>query len=224
MDLNLDDENREEMTGNEEFKALNAPPLQGGGQPYHRRFNRNSAWLATGMLSSLISAALLLAVQERHPKITDQAKEDKEPTRAVLVNANPGVLSKAATLRAESSTGEIRLGQAISVAHGSAVISPLQNPFAWMEIPERPTQAPVPTLTPKSDQTVAQANASRQPSVRGQDSARVIRAKIHNIRPRSSERRKVVHAKMRLLALWHQSLAQKSAHGSLVTTQALSAR
>ena len=223
MDLNLDDETREEMTGNEEFKALNAPPPQGG-QPYNRRFNRNSAWLATGILSSLISAALMFAVQERHAKVTDQAKEDKETGGAALVNANPGVHSNVATLRAESSTGEIRLRQAINVTPGSAVISPLQNPFVWMEIPERPSQASLPMLTPKNDQPVAQANASRQPSVRGQDSARVIRAKIHNIRPRSSERRKVVHAKMRLLALWHQSLAQKSAHGSLVTTQALSAR
>src|SRR5215469_13958154 len=128
MDLNLDDETREEMTDNEESKALNAPPLQGGEQPYIRRFNRNSAWLATGILSSLISAALMFAVQERHAKGTDQAKVDKETSGAVLVNATPGVVSKVATLRAESSTGEIRSGQAINVAHGSAVISPQQNP------------------------------------------------------------------------------------------------
>jgi hypothetical protein len=221
VDLNLDDETQEEMTDNEEFKALIAPPLQGGGQPYNRRFDRNSAWLATGILSSLISAALLFAVQERHPKVTDQAKEDKETSRAVLVNANPGVLSKVGTLGAESSTGEIRLGQAINVARGSAAISPQQNPFAWMEIPERPTQASVSTLTPKNDQPVAQANANQQPSVRGLDSARVIRPKTHNIRPRASVRRKFVDSKMRLLALWHQGLAQKSAQGSLVTTPAL---
>jgi len=225
MDLNLDDESQQEMTDNEEFKALNAAPLQGGERPYNRRFNRYSTWLATGILSSLISAALMFAVQERHAKVTDQGKEDKETGDAALVNANPGVLSKVATLDAESPAGEIRLGQAINVAHGSAVISPQQNPFAWMEMPERPTQAPVPTLTLKNDQPVAQAKAGRQPSVREQDSARLIRPKIHNIRPRSSERRKFVHAKMRRLALWHQSLAQKSARGSLVTTtSALSAR
>jgi hypothetical protein len=181
MDLNLDDETQEEMTANEEFEALNATPLQSGEQSYSkiRRINRNSAWLATGILTSLISAALMFAVQERHAKATDQAASG-----AALVNANPGVLSKVATLHAESSNREITAGQATSVAHGSAVISPQQNPFAWMETPERPTQAPVLTLAPKNDQPVAQANASQQPSVRGQDSARVIRPKIHNIRHR----------------------------------------
>src|SRR5215469_4177205 len=107
MDLNLDDETQEEMTANEEFEALNATPLQSGEQSYSkiRRFNRNSAWLATGILSSLISAALMFAVQERHAKATDLAASG-----AALVNANPGVLSKVATLQAESSNGEMTTG------------------------------------------------------------------------------------------------------------------
>jgi hypothetical protein len=221
MDLNLDEETQEEMTDNEEFKVLNAPPLQSRDQSYGkiRRFNRSSAWLATGILSSLISAALMFAVQEQHAKVSDQAARG-----AALVNANPGVLSKVATLHAESSNRTITAGQASSVAQGAAVISPQQNPFAWMETRERPTQAPVLTLTPKNDQPVAQANARQQPAVRGQDSARVIRPKIHNLRHKSSMRRRSVDVKMQLVALWHQSLAQKSAQGSLVTTPALSAR
>jgi hypothetical protein len=85
MDLNLDDESQAEMTHNPEFKALDAPPLQSGEQSCSkiRRFNRNSVWLATGILSALISAALMLAVQERQAKATDEAASG-----GALVNAN----------------------------------------------------------------------------------------------------------------------------------------
>jgi hypothetical protein len=67
------------MTPKEEFEALNAAPLQSGEQSYSkiRRFNRNSAWLATGILSALISAALMFAVQERHAKLIKQDRRQK---------------------------------------------------------------------------------------------------------------------------------------------------
>ena len=170
-----------------------------------RSFNRSTRWFATGLLGSLIFAALILAVQEWQPKVTDQAKEDRQTSGAALVNANPGPLSKVAGLNAESSTGEMPSGQAISVNHWSTVISPQQNPFALMEIPES-AQAPIHALILEKNQPSARANASPGASERPQDSARVIRPKVHNLRSRSPARLRFVDVKMRLLALWHQSL------------------
>ena len=42
-----------------------------------RRFNRDTGWLATGVLGAVVFAALVLAVlvQERHPKAVDLTEE-----------------------------------------------------------------------------------------------------------------------------------------------------
>jgi hypothetical protein len=53
----------------------------------------------------------------------------------------------------------------------------------------------------------SQANATSWSSAHPYDFARVIRSKIHNIRHRSPPRLRFVDVKMRLIALWHQSLA-----------------
>jgi hypothetical protein len=59
-----------------------------------RRFNRDTEWLATGILSAMVSAALVLAalIQEGQPKAADQAKEERQTGANALVNANPGNL------------------------------------------------------------------------------------------------------------------------------------
>jgi hypothetical protein len=84
-----------------------------------RRFNRDTQWLATGILGALVSAALVLAVliKEGQPKAVDQAKEEGQTGGNAFVNANPGPLSKAVGLNAESSTGEVPSRQATSVDH-----------------------------------------------------------------------------------------------------------
>ena len=50
-------------------------------------FNRDTGWLATGVLGALVLAALMLAVQERQPKAT-QAERD------LLPNANSAAVEK----------------------------------------------------------------------------------------------------------------------------------
>ena len=215
MDQNLDNETQGEITGDEELRALNAPPLQTREHPvallgtYNviRGFNRYTTWLATGLLSSVAFAALVLAVQEWHPKAADQGEEER-PTRGdLLLNANPGTLSKIVSLSAESSKSEITSGQATSVDHVFTAILPQENPPPPMETPES-TQTPVVAPTPEINQPDAQATASPWSSVQRQDFARAIRAKIHNIRHKSRVRVRFVDVKKRLIALWHQSLAR----------------
>jgi hypothetical protein len=116
-----------------------------------RRFNRDTEWLATGILSLLTSAALVLAVliQEGQPKAVDQAKEERQTGGNALVNANPGPLPIAARLNAASSTGEITSGQATSVDHGFN--SPLETPSPQMETAAS-TQTPILALTPETSE------------------------------------------------------------------------
>jgi hypothetical protein len=98
-----------------------------------RRFNRETEWLATGILGTLIFAALILAtlIQGGQPKAVDQAKEERQTIGNALVNANPDTLCKAVGLNAASSTGEITSGQATSVDPGFT--SSRETPFPQIE-------------------------------------------------------------------------------------------
>ena len=51
-----------------------------------RRFNRDTVWVATGVLGTVIFAALMVAVQERQRKAT-------EAERDLLLNANPATVA-----------------------------------------------------------------------------------------------------------------------------------
>jgi hypothetical protein len=208
----MDDEILGEIVGEKELGVLNTPSSKAHEQPVVlpnacnaiRRFNRHTAWLATGVLGSVIFAALVLAVQE-HPKAAGHANQDSQT-------------SDATGLSAGSSDRESTTGQATSVNHSSTVTSPQKNPFAWMESPES-TQAPVLWLTPANNQPDAQANASPRSPVRREASARVIRPKIRNIGHRSSARFKLADEKRRLIAVWHQSLARsQQPHPSTVSS------
>ena len=138
-------------------------------------FNRNTMWVATGLLGTVIFAALVLAVQEHHPIPADVAEKAMQTSGGVLPNANPVALSKVVGLSGKR-TGEISLGQATSVDDG---------------------------FTPEINHADVQANGSSWSPAQRHDSARVIRPKIPNVRHRSS-----IDVKIRLLALWHQSLAR----------------
>src|SRR5271166_2124860 len=65
---------------------------------------------------------------------------------------------------------------------------------------------PVVASNPEINQTQAQANASSCFPAHRQDSTRVIRLKKPNVRYRSSAGLTSAEVKMRLIALWHQSL------------------
>ena len=51
------------------------------------RFNRETVWLATGVLGTVVFAALVLAVQERQAMVT-------QAERGLLLNASPNSNAK----------------------------------------------------------------------------------------------------------------------------------
>ena len=174
-----------------------------------RRFNRDADWLAALVLSAVVSAALVLAVlvQDRHPKAVDLNAKAVQAGGDLLLNANSDALFKDVGSKGEKSTGEITSGQASSADHPLTEISPNENPSSPIQ-----AAASVPTpalaITSELNHINAQTNRSASSPVIWQDSARAIRQKIHIVRYRSSERPRFVDVKMRLIALWHQSLAR----------------
>ena len=61
-------------------------------------------------------------------------------------------------------------------------------------------------FTPEINHPDVQANATSWSPARQPDSARVIRPKISNVRYRTFVRHRILDVKLRLIALWHQSL------------------
>jgi hypothetical protein len=176
------------MEGEGESMALQEPRLQTTKHPVPltgiskaiKRFNRNTTWVATGLLAPVIFAAVMVALQERHAKADDLTKEERQTTGDPLVNANPAAISDIVGSN-EKSTGEIISAQATSVDQG---------------------------LTSEIKHPDTQANATSWSPVQQPDSVRVIRSKIPNVRYRTLVRHRIRHAKMRLIGFWHQGLAR----------------
>ena len=145
-----------------------------------KRFNRNTTWVATGLLAPVIFAAVMVALQERHAKADDLTKEERQTTGDPLVNANPATISDIVGSN-EESTAKIASGHATSVDRG---------------------------LTPNQPNVLGNVTPSSPPE--RTDSARVIHTKAPSGRYRSSIRRGIVDVRSRLIALWRQSLREKS--------------
>jgi hypothetical protein len=182
MKPNLDDETPRDISGDGESMALIAPPFQIREHPSALAsvqnvilgFDRNTIWLATGLLGTVIFAALVLAVQERYPRAAYQAAGTRLAADELFLNADPDALSA-------KSTGDIASGQATNADRGFAAETNSSN---------------------------VEANAGSRSPVPQQDPARVIQPKVSNPRYRSSMRTRLAGVKMRLIALWHQSLAR----------------
>ena len=74
-----------------------------------RRFNRDTGWLATGVLGTVAFAALMVALQERHARPDDLTKEAWQTTADLVLNANPAAISDVVGSN-EKSTGETTSG------------------------------------------------------------------------------------------------------------------
>ena len=159
-------------------------------------YNRDTAWLAAGVLGILIFAALMIAVRERQLKAT-QAERD------LLLNANPATVASVVA-KSSNANGEMTPGPGSSVDHAFIETPPQEIPSSQKE-PAAST--PVLALLPEN-RNDAQANPDAGPLADQQDSARAIGPKARNASNRSSVASRFVDVKMRLIALWHQSLAQ----------------
>jgi hypothetical protein len=155
------------------------------------RFNRDTVWLATGVLGTVVFAALVLAFQECQPK--GQTEKD------LLLNANP---ARAGSVLARSSSSGDKTTAGLGIGDDLG--------FAEMPLPEIPSSntepaasppSPVLASTPEIGYNVGH-NASRR------NSARERRPRTHNVKNRSSVGFGTADVKRRLIELWHQSLAR----------------
>jgi hypothetical protein len=145
-----------------------------------KKFNRNTTRVAAGLLGCVVFAALMVALQERHAKTYNLTQEASQATVAPFLNANAPAISETVGSN-EKSTGEIALGQVTSVNRG--LPSEINHPDT-------------------------QENATSWSAAHRQDRGGVIGLKVPRARSRSSGRLRFVDVKARLIALWHQSLAQ----------------
>jgi hypothetical protein len=156
-----------------------------------RGFNRDTWWLATGVLGAVIFAALALAVQEYHPTKVNPAEEAVQAGRDLLQNAR--VVTTGSEV-AKSSNGHTASGEGSGADHAIDQTPPLDGPSSQIE-PARTATTPALDLD----------SGIRTP---WQDSGRAIGTKTRNVRNRLSVASRYVGVKRRLIELWHQSLAQ----------------
>jgi hypothetical protein len=171
-----------------------------------RRFNRDTGWLATGVLGSVVFAALALAVQERYPRKVNSTDGKVQVGTDLSLSTNPATVG---SVVAKSSTGNNTPEQGSSVDHAFSEISPQDDPSAQIE-PARPTPSPFLAFTAEINRNEAQANAGSGTLADRQDSARVTGPKTYSSRKWSSAGFRRVDVKRRLIELWHQSLARSA--------------
>jgi hypothetical protein len=152
-----------------------------------RRFNRDTGLVATGILGVVVSAALLLAVQERHPSTGEAVQAGTD----IFLNANPATMG---SVVANSSSGKMPSDSGSSVDGVLTKSSAEENSVlaSPAEVNHRDALADTRASSPQASQ----------------NSVRVIRSKVRKARDRSSSLLRSVDVKRRLIALWHQSLAQ----------------
>ena len=166
-----------------------------------RRFDRETAWIAAGVLSILVLAALMLAVlgQDRYPKAgaaEEVVQTEGDPVPNIVTDSKDEVLN-----------GKSFNGKMISkgaIAQPLTEISPNEKPSSQPEAAaSTPTQ--ILALSPEMARHNLQANPVSWTSANRPDPPRVIEVKIPRERIRSYSRPRFGNVKMRLIALWHES-------------------
>ena len=161
-----------------------------------RRFNRDTVWLAAGVLGAVIFAALVLAIQERQPKAT-------QADRVFLLNPDSASLGSVVA-NISNADSKMTPVPGSTVDHAFIETPPQEIPSSQTE---SAASTPVLTLTPEN-RNDAQANPDAGPLADRQDSARAIGPKARNASNRSSAASRSSDVKRRLIELWHQSLAK----------------
>jgi hypothetical protein len=184
----------------------NSVTLSGTNDNTIKRFNRDTAWLATGVLGTAVFAAVVLAFQELHPRKVNPTEGGVQAGSDLLLNTSSARLFKDAGLSEKRSTGEITSGKATSVDHAFNKTSPQENSSSQTEAPAS-TPTPVLAFTSEINQD-AQSNAGSWTPAHRQDSGRVIGPRVPRASSKSSVQPRIVDVKRRLIELWHQSLAK----------------
>jgi hypothetical protein len=153
-----------------------------------RSFNRDTAWLATGVLGALFLAALMLAVEERQPKAT-QAERD------FLPNANSATM-ESVVAKSSHPNGKMTTESGSSVDHAFTETPPQEIPSLQME-PAASTPILAPASTPQKNRESPRQDATQAPA-----------PNTRNLRNGSSVAARIIDVKRRLIELWHQSLAR----------------
>jgi hypothetical protein len=149
-------------------------------------YNRDTAWLATGVLGAVVLAALMLAVEERQSKAT-QAERD------LLPNANSATV-ESVVAKSSHSNGKMTTESGSSVDHAFTETPPQEIPSLQME-PAASTPISAPAFIPQKNRDARQ------------DSTQAPAPKIRNVRNGSSLASRFTGVKRRLIELWHQSMA-----------------
>jgi hypothetical protein len=171
-----------------------------------RKYDRQTMWVASGLLICTILAAVVLVIQEAKKNAADYATAEDLISDDAAVNSNPTTLSDVRSVNAESTSTKTTSGQTISIDRTDTVISPGQNSSPLTQSPV-PDQTPVSAPTSETYQPETQADASLMFPVQRKDTAQVIHPSIRNLRHRQHGR--LVDVKTRLIALWHESLARR---------------
>ena len=164
MNPNPDNENQGEIAGGGESIPLPAHLSEAHQEAAFtsthdaiRKLNRDTTWVAAGLLSTVVFAALVLALLECHPKANDPTMEAKQTTASLLRDANPTTPGNEAVL---------------SVNSLSEVVS------------KRATGGD-PGLNTEINHPYSQANAEAVSQARRPESAKLIRSKTPKVRYRS---------------------------------------
>ena len=148
-----------------------------------QKFNRNTTWVATGLLGSVIFAALIIALQDRQQESDDLANKARQS--GVDFSPRTGGVAMIDLTPIEKSDAETISEQPTKLSRGST------------QVMNQPEMEP---------------DVTSQSQVSG-DSGRSINERSHQGRPQPSGRSTYVGAKARLIALWHQYLRRPKSPG-----------
>jgi PEGA domain len=168
-----------------------------------RRFDRDTVQLATLVVSAVVCVALLFAVlvQERHPKTADLTDEARQAGGNLILDAD----------RRDTPFEVVGLNKKRFTGVTPAKLHQSDpGPYTVHLQPEGSSDYEQ-TVQIRSGQSTSVDHAltvSARFSAHRQDSTRMIRLKKPNVRSRSSAWITSAEVKMRLIALWHQSLVR----------------
>jgi hypothetical protein len=184
-----------------------------------RRFNRDTVFLAAGLLSAAFCAALLFAVSM--PEFRDHVRNDLPDARRgksdLVVNAEAARPFRIAPFKAEKSAS---LENATNNDQKFAEISPKEDP-PDTKISAESTPFFAIVLPPDIRRNAARLNQSKLSLRHRQDRASAIKEKNAPERSRSSGYHRIPDVTKVLIALWRKSLHQTEQPRSWTTSSNL---